>query len=59
MTLEEHAKAISDAIQAAYDDGFELDNGEGIPPSELDLNKVVDGDIMDWAALDLPKPTYY
>jgi hypothetical protein len=37
MTLEEHARAIEAALQAAADDGFYLDNTDGFVP-ELDLN---------------------
>ncbi|GAB1326950.1 hypothetical protein [Streptomyces sennicomposti] len=37
MTLEEHARAIEAAIQAAADDGFYLDNGETEAPY-LELN---------------------
>lgn len=42
MTLEEHAAAIEAAIQAAADDGFELDNSAG-DPVRVELNRVVDG----------------
>ncbi|MFJ8699439.1 hypothetical protein [Streptomyces ardesiacus] len=51
MTLHEHAKAIQDAIQAAYEDGFELDNGDGDPIYEMDLN---DWNGSDWHPIALP-----
>lgn len=55
MTLEQHAAAISAAIHAATADGFHLDNGQGYPPSVLELNSV-DGsdDPIDWVRIDLP-----
>ncbi|MFF4245250.1 hypothetical protein ACFYY2_12350 [Streptomyces sp. NPDC001822] len=59
MTIEEHAKAISEAIDAAFGDGYELDNGSGSPIFEMDLNSVVAGTISDWVAIELPKSTYY
>lgn len=61
MTLEEHAKAISDAIWAAYEEGFELDNGDGEPlPMSVELNLMEDGDFADeWVAVSLPAPSYY
>jgi hypothetical protein len=59
VTLQEHANAIANAIQAAHNDGFQLDNGEGECIHEMDLNEV-DGDrIGAWASIDLPTPTYY
>jgi hypothetical protein len=58
VNLQQHAKAITAAIQAAHDEGYELDNGEGMPLVELDLNKVENGRIGDWAAITLPVPTY-
>jgi len=42
MTLEEHAHVIEAAIQAAAEDGFELDNGHG-DPARIELNEVRDG----------------
>lgn len=55
MTLEEHARAIEGAIQAAAEDGFHLDDGQGIPPGRLDLNSVDDAqDPVDWQELALP-----
>ncbi|WP_406161013.1 hypothetical protein [Streptomyces canus] len=55
MTLEEHARAIEAAIQAAAEDGFYLDNGSGIPPGRLDLNSVDEReDPLDWVELRLP-----
>lgn len=55
MTLEEHARAIEAAIQAAADEGFHLDNGNGMPLAKVDLNAVDEhGDPTDWAALELP-----
>ncbi|MFG3176611.1 hypothetical protein ACGFZC_16320 [[Kitasatospora] papulosa] len=59
MTLQEHAQAIGDAIRAAHNDGFELDNGDGSPIPGMDLNSVVAGTIHDWATVELPAPTYY
>jgi hypothetical protein len=58
VNLQQHAKAITAAIQAAHDEGYELDNGEGMPLVELDLNKVEGGHIGDWVAIKLPVPTY-
>lgn len=60
MNLHDHAAAITAAIQAAHDDGFELDNGDGEPIPAMDLNSV-DGDqvIEDWASIALPKSTYF
>ncbi|MFJ6720511.1 hypothetical protein [Streptomyces sp. NPDC091259] len=49
MTLEEHARAIEAAIQAAVDDGFELDNGYGDLP-RLELN---DWGPTRWIRLDV------
>ncbi|MEU1254804.1 hypothetical protein ABZ445_16140 [Streptomyces chartreusis] len=46
MTLEEHARAIEAAIQAAADAGYELDNGYGTPLFNVELNKVVDGEFI-------------
>ncbi|MGW1547505.1 hypothetical protein [Streptomyces sp. NPDC002346] len=55
MTLEEHARAIEAAIQAAADDGFHLDNGHGTPPAHLDLNEVNEADDpVNWVELSLP-----
>ncbi|WP_328967942.1 hypothetical protein [Streptomyces sp. NBC_00239] len=55
MTLEEHARAIEAAIQAAADDGFHLDNGNGTAPARLELNEVDRiGDPVTWMRLDLP-----
>jgi hypothetical protein len=42
VTLEEHARAIAAAIQAAADDGFYVDDTDGVTP-ELDLNDWGDG----------------
>jgi hypothetical protein len=55
VTLEEHARAIEAAVYAAADDGFYLDNGQGIPPGRLDLNSVApDGDPVAWEEMSLP-----
>lgn len=59
MTLEEHARVIEAAIKAAAEEGFELDNTYGVPISTMDLNHVVDGEFMDIAHIDLPRPTYW
>ncbi|WP_019984515.1 MULTISPECIES: hypothetical protein [unclassified Streptomyces] len=59
MTLEEHAKAIEDAIQAAHNDGFELDDGNGEPIHVMELNAIHDGSFDRWVYIDLPEPTYY
>lgn len=42
MTLEEHAKAIEAAVNAAREDGFYLDNGRGGPVGLVVLNDVFD-----------------
>ncbi|MFG3014322.1 hypothetical protein ACGFZB_28665 [Streptomyces cinerochromogenes] len=56
MTLEEHARAIEAAIQAAADDGCFIDNGQGLTPGRMDLNKVDDaGDPEAWVELSLPR----
>jgi hypothetical protein len=39
VTLEEHARAIEAAIQAAAADGFELDDTAG-NPVRMELNRV-------------------
>jgi hypothetical protein len=55
MTLEEHARAIEAAIQAAADDGFHLDAGNALPVYQLELNEVDDsGDPVAWEELSLP-----
>ncbi|MGW1268182.1 hypothetical protein [Streptomyces sp. NPDC002491] len=55
MTLEEHARAIEAAVQAAAEDGFHLDNGDGIPIHRMDLNSVDEADDpLDWVELSLP-----
>lgn len=59
MTLEEHARAIEAAIQAAADDGHELDNTYGVPIYKMELNTVVDGEFTKTAPIDLPRPTYW
>lgn len=54
-TLEEHAARIEAAIQAAADEGFHLDNGNGMPPYRLELNEVDEsGDPVTWLELSLP-----
>ncbi|MFE5542796.1 hypothetical protein ACFQ71_03150 [Streptomyces sp. NPDC056534] len=58
MTLQDHAEAISSAIQAAHNAGFELDNGEGEPIREMDLNSVANGKLGDWVSIELPEATY-
>ncbi|WP_405620273.1 hypothetical protein [Streptomyces sp. NBC_00076] len=55
MTLEEHARAIADAIEAAADEGFHLDNGNGNGVRTLELNHCDDyGDPREWVPLQLP-----
>lgn len=55
MTLEEHARAIEEAIQSAADDGFYLDSGNGSAPARLELNEVDQhGDPVTWERLVLP-----
>jgi len=39
-------KKITEVLNAAADDGYEIDNGEGWPPV-LELNLVKDGDFAD------------
>ncbi|MFE5093237.1 hypothetical protein ACFRCI_23470 [Streptomyces sp. NPDC056638] len=59
MTLEEHAYAIEAAVQAAADDGFELDNGHCEPLYRVELNKVVDRDFVGEAVrIDVPYSFY-
>lgn len=58
MTVGDHADAIAAAIQAAHNDGFQLDNGDGEYVRVLDLNEVKDNVIRNWVAIDLPAPTY-
>ncbi|MFE7399597.1 hypothetical protein [Streptomyces sp. NPDC057557] len=50
MTLEEHAYAIEEAIQAAADAGFYIDNTDGETPL-LDLN--------DWRVSSLQSVRLY
>lgn len=59
MTLEEHARAIEAAIQAAADEGHELDNTYGVPIYKMELNTVVEGEFTDTAQIGLPYPTYW
>ncbi|MEU1037677.1 hypothetical protein [Streptomyces sp. NPDC005907] len=59
MTLEEHARAIEAAIQAAAEEGHELDNTYGVPIYKMELNTVVDGEFTATAPIDLPHPTYW
>ncbi|MVO87401.1 hypothetical protein GPA10_22205 [Streptomyces sp. p1417] len=59
MNLIEHARAIEAAIQNAYADGYELDNGSGEPIREMDLNEVGARVLQDWSSIELPEPTYY
>jgi hypothetical protein len=57
MTLEDHARAIEAAIQAAADDGFHLDTGMGDAADTLELNRVdlsAEPEILDWVRLALP-----
>jgi hypothetical protein len=55
MTLEDHARAIEAAIQAAAEDGFYLDDGQSKGVRNLELNRVDgDGAPMDWVTLTLP-----
>lgn len=54
MTLEEHARAIEAAIQAAADEGYELDNGNGNPLFHVELNKVEGGEIV--VSPEIPQP---
>ncbi|MEU8840252.1 hypothetical protein AB0D97_14125 [Streptomyces roseus] len=49
MTLEEHARAIEAAIQAAADDGFELDSHGERPYLELQADE-------PWAWIELRVP---
>lgn len=44
MTLEEHARAIEAAIQAAHMDGFHLDDGDGEAVYALELNTIERGE---------------
>jgi hypothetical protein len=52
MTLEEHARAIEAAIQAAAEDGYYLDDGDGATPA-LDLNNWRVRP-MAWASIRVP-----
>lgn len=54
MTLEEHARAIEAAIQAAAEDGYELDNGCGNPLFNVELNKIEGGEIV--VSPEVPRP---
>jgi hypothetical protein len=59
MTLEEHARAIEAAIQAAHRDGFHLDDGEGEPVYALELNAIERGEPTgEFVAVRLPE-TYW
>ncbi|MGW5773084.1 hypothetical protein ACWEVY_28525 [Streptomyces longwoodensis] len=57
--MHEHAQKIAAAIQAAWDEGFELDNGEGDPIRALDLNEVTDGRLGNFTSIPLPEPTFF
>ncbi|MCQ6554774.1 hypothetical protein NPS70_16435 [Streptomyces sp. C10-9-1] len=55
MTLNDHARAIADAIRAAADAGYYLDDGTRTPTTRLELNLLDEyGDPVEWVALDLP-----
>lgn len=55
MTLEEHARAIEAAIQAAARDGVYLDDGHGTGVATLHVNKIyVSGVPYAWAQVSLP-----
>lgn len=55
MTLEEHARAIEAAIQAAAKDGFYLDLGDACAVISLELNDVDDrGEPTAWEEIQLP-----
>jgi hypothetical protein len=59
VTLEEHARAIEAAIQAAAEDGYFIDNAQGLTPGRLDLNKVDGaGDPEAWVELSLPRSPF-
>ncbi|MFF1684489.1 MULTISPECIES: hypothetical protein [unclassified Streptomyces] len=59
MTLDEHARAIEAVIQAAAEDGFELDNTHG-DPVRMELNRVTDGILcVVPAAVKIHAPTTY
>ncbi|MET9959311.1 hypothetical protein ABZ128_09515 [Streptomyces sp. NPDC006326] len=59
MTLEEHARAIEAAIQAAADDGFELDDGSGGELYCVELNVVQNGQFVgDPLEICIPPVTY-
>ncbi|MFC9591500.1 hypothetical protein ACFTUC_17130 [Streptomyces sp. NPDC056944] len=58
MNMREHAEAISSAIQAAHNAGFELDNGDGYPIREMDLNAIEDGKVGDYMSIELPVTTF-
>lgn len=56
MTLEEHARAIESAIQAAADEGCYLDDSQSNGIRTLELNNVDDyGAPLNWETLDLPR----
>jgi hypothetical protein len=55
MTLEEHARAIEAAIQAAAEDGFYLDDGHSNGVRALELNDIDErGRPTKWEEISLP-----
>ncbi|MGW6855818.1 hypothetical protein [Streptomyces xanthophaeus] len=59
MTLEEHARAIEAAIQAAADDGFELDDGNGCRLHTVELNHVTAGVLSGAGCVEITVPCSY
>ncbi|QJS09080.1 hypothetical protein HKX69_05715 [Streptomyces argyrophyllae] len=58
MTLEAHAEIISAAIRAAYEDGYELDDGDGGPIYVLELNEIDNGRMGAFTTIDVPPPSF-
>lgn len=55
MILEEHARAIQAAIQAAAEEGYYLDLGDACALVALELNAVDDrGEPTAWEEIELP-----
>jgi len=53
-TIEEHAAAIQAALDAAWSDGFELDNGVGEPLHRVELNNFKGNETLRCIKIEVP-----